>query len=459
VAQRSLVNVYVARDRAVGAVVASVSRQPPYHLDWPRDGSFITQALDLGGLLPWATQRGEWYVGLQRTELAPRNPLLQPRAPTDPETGDPGFPASAWEMNYFADGTIGGPIRWEIDNTALHVWAMVAHAAALRGPDRDAFVAAVWPSMADALHLLARWRDPSTGLPWPANEDDHFDLTSTLHGATAVYAALVAGARLGYAAGEEGAAQEALARATELHDAILAAYYDPGSGLFHDAPQTGTDYIPGTTGSGSTAWLAWPARVLDADDPRLEAQLAADMTAVLPDIRGETEGGAYVMKNVVSAALLGKDGGSRDQARDAVSRLADIATADTLQFGEVFITTHPAGAAGPVFSNRVAAPHVWEGVLFYLAAMALSSPERFDPQIAAMPLPSAPGAVQIRVSGGACAAAPPRRGDWSLAVVAIVLALSSRRLLSRSAASPSRRASGWSSSRSRAGRCPSASRT
>jgi hypothetical protein len=418
VAQRSLVNIYVARDRAAGAVVASVAHQPPYYADWPRDGSFITQALDLAGLLPWGSQRGIWYVGLQRTQTAPKNPILEPQTPVDPDTGDEGFPAWAWEMNYFSDGTIAGPIRWEIDNTALHMWSMVAHAAALQGSDRDAFVAQVWPSLAQALHLLVRWRDASTGLPWPANEDDHIDLSSTLHGATAVYAALVAGARLGHAAGDEAAAQEALARAAELQQAILTAYYDPQSGLFRDTPPSGTDYIPGTTGSGSTAWLAWPGRVIGPDDPRLEVQLAADVGAVIHDIRGETEGGAYVMKNVVSAALLGQDGGSRDVAREAVSRLADIATADTMQFGEVFITTHPPGAGAPVFSNRVAPPHVWEGTLFYLSAMALSAPSRFDPELSALPLPAAQPAYAAH--GGSCTEAPASRGAWSLAFAALL---------------------------------------
>src|ERR1019366_2708500 len=38
VAQRALVNIYVARDRGTGPVVSGISRQPPYYLDWPRDG-------------------------------------------------------------------------------------------------------------------------------------------------------------------------------------------------------------------------------------------------------------------------------------------------------------------------------------------------------------------------------------------------------------------------------------
>lgn len=386
VAQRALVNIYVARDRNTGAIVAGISRQPPYFLDWPRDGAFIGHALDVAGLLPWWTQRAEWYTRLQRTDGVPGNALVSGRTPTDPDTGDLLFPAYAWEMNYYAEGTLGGNIRFEIDNTALHLWAAVVHAAALRGAARAAFVSAVWPTLKDALHLIARWRDASTGLPAPANEDDHLELTSTLHGATAVYAGLVAGARIAHAAGDEDAAQEALARSIELQKAIIRSYYDAKSGLFRDTPETGTDVIPGTTGSGATAWLAWPGRVLGPEDERLETQLTADMAAVMKDIRGETEGGAYVMKTVVAAALLGKDGGSRDAAREAVARLAGIATPDTLHFGEVFVTTHPTAGA-TVFSQRVAPPHVWEGTLFYLAAMALSSPQSFDPERALLPLP------------------------------------------------------------------------
>ena len=435
VARRALLNVYVARDRSSGAIVAGVSHQPPYYVDWPRDGAFLQHALDVAGLgargvpdgtAPWVTQRSEWYTTIQRREADPPNPIFTPLTPTDPDTGSQEFPAFAWEMNYYADGTIAGNIRFEIDNTALHVWSSAAHAAYLSGSDRDAYMRAVWPTMNDALHLLVRWKDPQTGLPWPANEDDHYELSSTLHGATAVYAALVAGARFAHALGEEDDAQAFLARANELRAATLSTYYDDKTGLFRDTPQTGTEYIPGTTGTGVTAWLAWPARLLDQDDPRLEAQLVADMNAVLKDIRGETEGGAYVMKNVVSAALLGKDGGARDLARDAVKRLADIATPDTMHFGEVFVTTHPTVGGPPVFSARVAPPHVWEGVLFYLSAMALTMPKSFDEEIGVMPLP--PPATSSSSSGCGCRTSGEGEAAGAGAIAALVLsARASRR--------------------------------
>jgi hypothetical protein len=345
--------------------------------------------------------------------------LLTPFTTTDPDTGVMEFPAYAWEMNYFMDGTPGGPIRFEIDNTALHVWSTVAHAGALQGADRASFIAAVWPATKTALGLLERWRDPSTGLPWPANEDDSFNLTSTLHGATAVYTALSAGARLALAAGDLAYAQELSSRADALKAATLTAYYDAQSGLFRDTPQMGVTDIPGTSGLPDTAWLAWPARLLDESDPRLEAQLSADLAAVMPDIRGQTEGGAYVMKNVVAAALLGQANGSRATAAEAVSLLANIATPDTMQFGEVFVTTHPNGSTTPVFSARVAPPHVWEGMLFYLSAMALSTPERFDPQITNLPLPPPPAPAQ---ASGGCGCRASGGGASGAALLGLALA-------------------------------------
>src|ERR1700737_3266699 len=106
-----------------GAIVASIARQPPYFLDWPRDGSFFQHALDVAGVLPWVSQRARWYSTIQRRMPTTGVPLITPVATTDPDTMDEQFPAFAWEMNYYSDGAIGGNIRFEIDNTALHVWA------------------------------------------------------------------------------------------------------------------------------------------------------------------------------------------------------------------------------------------------------------------------------------------------------------------------------------------------
>lgn len=371
VALRALVNIYVAREASTGAIVASISRQPPYHLDWPRDGAFLDAALDVAGLHGWVTQRLAWYEGLARAAPTQGNPLLTPSVPIDPATGTQQFPAGVWEMNYFGDGAAGGPIRFEIDNTALHLWSISAHAA-------YADTAALWPSTKAAAQVLAGWR-AKTGLPAPANEDDHADLTSTLHGAVATYAGLVAAERL--ARKQRDAIEGTLrSRAEELRTAILANYYDPATGLFRATRDT-----PGAAIGGPAAWLVWPGRLLDPADARVERQLGAEIAKVLSALRGETAGAGYVGKVVVAAALYGKT--SRDGAREAVQRLAAMATPGTDHFGEIFLTQ--TGAGGPTFVQAVSPPHVWEGGLFYLSAMALSQPKLFNAEETALPLGTA----------------------------------------------------------------------
>src|SRR5262249_31069626 len=162
-----------------------------------------------------------------------------------------------------------GPIRFEIDNTALHVWATAAHAGALSGEERRAFISAVWTTDRAALELLARWKEKDDDLPAPANEDDNLALTSTLHGAGAVHAGLGAGARLARAAGDADAAARYLARARALGKAIDATYYDSATGLFRAARGLSGGPLD-SIGGWATGWLIWPGRVLAPGDPRVE---------------------------------------------------------------------------------------------------------------------------------------------------------------------------------------------
>src|SRR5262249_31292123 len=148
---------------------------------------------------------------------------------------------------------------------------------------------------------LERWRDPS-GLQAPANEDDNFAITSTLHGAAATYAGLVGGARLAHAAGNDARADGYVARARELRAAIFKAYYDEATGLFRGTKEG----EPGPQ-AGMSAWAVWPARLFDRGDPRIERVLDADMDEVLKVLNGEGEGGSYLSKNIVAAALYGSD--------------------------------------------------------------------------------------------------------------------------------------------------------
>ncbi|MCC7543054.1 MAG: hypothetical protein IT379_42955, partial [Deltaproteobacteria bacterium] len=355
-ATRALLNIRIGIDRTTGAIVASLSRQPPYGEDWPRDGVFFNVLLDVAGLTDLVSQRLRWYATLQRPSPIAPTPLVDPPPPVDPDTGQARtYPAGAWEMNYYADGMVGGQIRFEIDNTALMVWSMVAHTGYLPESEREAWLAEMWPSVSTGADLLARWRDPETGLHAPAQEDDNAGHTQTLHGAVTVFGALDLAARAARANGDDARATAYETRAAELRDAILVHFYRDGRFV----TGAGATVNPGSAASGPTAWLAWPARALPFDDARIVAQVRSDLDDVLETLRFESEGGAYVLKNTATAALvLGDDPDGRADVESTLATLAGSATEGTAHFGEVFVSI-----GGGRVDQRVATPHLWEGAL------------------------------------------------------------------------------------------------
>jgi hypothetical protein len=407
--KRVLLNIRVGTDVGTGAIVASITRQPPYGEDWPRDGAFFNAALDVAGRPDLVDRHLRFYVPLQRDEPAEPVPFLNPDGPGTPEDpNDPRYPADAWEMNYYADGRTGGNIRFEVDNTALLVWSFVDHAGWTADP--TAWLEEVWPTVRRGAELLTRWRDPATGLVWPANEDDSAAFTQGLQGAGTVFLALREAARAAIALGHDDDAARWLERAGELRTAILTHLYDEAEG-FVAAPLVEN---PGSAYGGPAAWIAWPVALLPGDDPRVVAQLQRDLAVMLAHVRGETEGSAYVTKTALAAALTQPDGPDREAALEIATRLArDIAEPDTRQLGEVFLSIDDDGdGRADRFSNRVATPHLWEGALVYLTAMAYYEPARFgwqddvlpDVTIPEVPLPDS-GDAGASPDGGADAGA------------------------------------------------------
>ena len=125
-------------------------------------------------------------------------------------------------------------------------------------------------------------------------------------------------------------------------------------------------------------------RVLPWTDPRVAAQLDSDLSFVGPQIRLETAGGQYFMKNTVSFGLThGRDPSRREGLSDLVELIAEGHATETAHFGEAMATVSEAGR--PVASQRVANPHLWEGVLFYLSAMALEDPDALMAYDAVLP--------------------------------------------------------------------------
>jgi hypothetical protein len=420
VARRAMINLRVGTDAESGAIVASISRQPPYGLDWPRDGAFFNVALDVSGQHELVARRAALYGEWQRDEPVPPTLLVDVDPPPPPGGGRArDYPADAWEMNYYADGMVGGLFRFEIDNAAFALWSIVAHAG--WADDPEGYLRDQWETIRRTADLLDYWRDPETGLHWPAQEDDHAPYTQTLNGAVPVFGGLEMAARAARLLGETEAAERWERRAAEVRQGIVTHLFDEEAQRF--VKEVGGTASPDRSGpTGTTGWLVWPARVLPFDDPRVRSQLESDLSFIAPQIRLETDGGQYFMKNTISFALtLGREPEHRAQLEQLRDRIAVEHATATGHFGECMRTVD--GPDGPVASQRVANPHLWEGVLFYLTAMAMEDPDAllvYDEVLPEARLDEVPEGGEE----GGCAAAP-HGGEtaWPLPLLLLPLAV------------------------------------
>ncbi len=393
--KRTFLSLRSGIDRESKALVASISRQPPYHLDWPRDGVFFNVALDLAGLTDLVTERLDFYADVVRKEDAMPLPLLDGELPGWPDCDKcRDYPAHSWEMNYYSDGVTGGNIRLEIDNTALLVWGYAAHAGFLPGDERDEWMARVWPTVRSATDFLASWRDPKTGLNWPANEDDNFAFTQGLQSAVTVYAALAGASMIARALGHEDAWTRWEARANELSDATFEHLWTEEDGFLSVPASDDPDVEVRPNRGGPVAWLGWPARMVEWTDERLHAPFREALPQHVAVAQGEGEGASYLTKLAISAALVfGPDSEEGKQALAIAEAMAsEVADPHTLHLGEVFLNLDTDGdGQTDTRQGAVAPPHLWAMTLVYLTAMAVHEPEAFDPHLDVLPLPDLPG--------------------------------------------------------------------
>lgn len=420
--RRAMQHVLAGTDGATGMIVASIARQAPYGLDWPRDGAFFDYALDVAGIPGNVTRRLDWALPLARTEPVTRaqtNPLTDPVPPVDPRTGAREYPAAAWEMNYYNTGEMGGFFRFEIDNTALMVWTAAVHLAFVPEGERRALAVRWYPQVRRSADLLAEWRDAMTGLHAPANEDDNAAFTQTLHGAVTVYAGLEAAARMARLVGRDDDGDRWARRAGELRDATLRAFYDTRNQRFISTAEGAASTNPGSSPLGATAWLVWPARMLPVTDARFAAQMRRDLEQTLKILRGDDgiEGGAYLTKTTLSAAAFLAEGGDPTLAPlldEIMVRLSrDVMDPATFAMGEVFVHIRDSNGRSTRLENRVSQPHLWEATLFYLTAMAMSDPMRFDPAQRALPdarIPAPGSSMDAGVRADGSTTPPPTTG-------------------------------------------------
>jgi hypothetical protein len=364
--KRALVTLVTSYDPVEGAVVASIATQAPYGEDWVRDGAFFNYGLGMVGLDEWIGKRNRWYAEIQQSEANPH--------PSYPDT-----PRGNWPMNHYADGVAGGPIDWEIDETGYGIWTIVDHYE-LTGD--LSYLRDVWPAIQRAADFLVRWKDPRNNLQGHASEDDHPEPSQSIIGAATVWLGLGSAITAAEALGEDEKAAEYRRRRGELAPAIEQLLYaDP-------VPDQNEPGFYGKKKGFPMAPLAWPICWEDYDDPRMENHLYAVWSQLQTSFQQPAEddknSGLYESKGLVPLAQATRNGPVSPVGIDGEVSFSDVqdgidwvankhATPDTHIMGEIWIEREDE------VKTTVSQPHVWEQILFYLAALETYPPtEEYD---------------------------------------------------------------------------------
>jgi len=408
VAKRALISIKTATDRGTGAIVASVSTQPPYSLDWPRDGAFLNHILDRAGYHDMVSRHNRFYARVQRKES-----LLD-------AAGRTVAPAGTFATNYFADGMEGWPIPFEIDNAGLAAWTMAEHASFLHGEERSRYIREIWPAIRLTASELAACRDPENGLQCFANEGDSLEKTQGLVGAVAVYLALRSAGELGREAESDPSLPARWqSRAEELKQAVLDRFWND-EGFF----ETGFPYP-----RGFVSWVIWPARLLPYSDPRMESHARQIFSFIEPHLRKETDYALYDAEAVSALAHIWKGDEPRmEQLRWALDILTrELPTRGTRHYSEVY--TVETTVAGRVFVPRTAVPHVWSAGLVTLAAMEFLGTSDEEPATASDGVAVGAAGCSCRTALGASPSSRPASALQSVLFLALLCPFWLRRII------------------------------
>jgi glucoamylase len=319
-----------------GAFMASIASQPPYAQDWPRDGAYENACLDAAGYHDAVTRHLLFYADN-----------------TQPITG-------GYDMNYYPDGTPGGPLFFEIDQASLVAWSMAYHYFQLPpGSDREEFWFDIAPAIERTVSFLCSWRNPITGLPLPAWESDFPMPASTLLGASNVYIASKWAARLWREAGGSEDRIFAWDQCNEeLRVGILRHYVREGR-LIGDI-------------FAKTA-LVWPGEFFENGDPLLDT-LLEELYAYAYDRLYKT-GPAGGYEGLLTWALA-KSWNDDPAKRYLVEQLLwpyvhEVPTTGTLHYGELHVVETEPETGEKFFVNHTGIPHQETPCLVFLTAAEL----------------------------------------------------------------------------------------
>jgi len=328
VVKRALLLNAVVRDESSGALGCSVATQPPYALDWSRDGTYMNVMLDMAGYTDWVGVHNLFYAQTQRQ------------------------PLGNWDMCVYGDGTPGGPLFLELDTMGLTAWTLWDHYRYLTGDDAALYLDEVYPAIQRTADFFVWWRDPRTGLPLPAFESDFPMPASTLLSASMAWLALRVAQSAGEIQGEVSAKLQAWSdRQMELNEAIYEYYFDSQQQVFLADAYT-------------LAYMIYPVEFLPADDQRMQNTAEAIYQWLLPILHGETDGGSYL--GLITIALARAwEGDAEKMARldEAMDFLVHaIPTPGTHHYGECFVNL------GDRFETRTGIPHPMTAALTYITA-------------------------------------------------------------------------------------------
>jgi len=380
-ARRAVASLRTATDRRTTAMVASVAAQPPYGLDWPRDGAFLNFALDQAGYHDLVTEHNLLYADWQRRTFEPWSILFLDQFSCPPDPAQRSFPdcvpPGTWEMNYYAvpDAIVpGGPFSFEIDTAGLGVWTLEDHIQHVTEPAArarylhgtgDPTTEGVCPAIQRGADALAECRDPGgSGLQCPANEDDNIELTQGLQGAETVLLALESAVDAAPACGFGGEAVAAWTeRAEKLRDAIVREFREelPRPHLAGDRP----------------AWALWPVQVLPYDDPLMASHAEYLREALVdPVLDRSAPRLGYNSQNMIARAQRFRALGDAEALEAMESRVRFF-----IREGTTPGTYHMAEFAGrvdqdldgdgvaPDYHPQNDVPHVWQQAYLYTTAM------------------------------------------------------------------------------------------
>lgn len=401
-ARRALISMVTAYDPESGAIVASITTQPPYGEDWPRDGAFFNYVLDLIGLHDWVEKRNRWYASVQQRAAAEAT-SGNPEPATDPgQLSSLNTVPGSWNMNYYGDGIPGGPIPYQIDTTGFVIWTMYDH---YEVTDDVSYLRSVYPSIRRAADFLVECRDPQTGLQCGGPEDDRptEPTRQTINGAAPTWQGLKSAMQAARVLGHEDDAARYEERMHELGQAIDRELYETENGCY-GCGANGFPYGETTWPLGFTPYADPDADPTDPDadihdtpqvdnpfeHPRIRSHMTTDGRGVAELVQepeaGEVDDGGYDAKAIIplAKARRGEDEPrSLSLIQDSVRWIAtQHASEDTHVMGE-FWRIYGEGDDREVRSIQ-GQPHIWEQSLFYLAALEAYPPAGVDFESATM---------------------------------------------------------------------------